>query len=190
MDIILFLVMQRIGIFKNVSEEDSTEEVPRRRIPRLRRDSTEEDSTEEDSTEESSTEAKQVPMDDDMYWFVFETKPFGMIFGKMTGDKKNLYVTAIDADSPGANGRVIVGSKVVAFESEYVEDMGAKKIFKTFSGKYAEVLPLKITFRKPEEAPQVEEEEVVQAAVVSKGLTQAVEEEEYEYYEEEEYEEE
>eukprot|EP01083_Nonionella_stella_P014660 41166_1 len=94
---------------------------------------------------------EQVQMDHDVYSFVFESKPFGLSLGKRGGDKMNLYVTGIDLDSPADNGLVIVGSKVVAFENEFVEDMGANEIFKTFSGKYANVLPLKITFKKPEE---------------------------------------
>eukprot|EP01083_Nonionella_stella_P014661 41167_1 len=97
-----------------------------------------------------SYNGEQVQKDDNVYSFVFERKPFGVSFGKRGGDKMNLYVTDIDADSP-ANGLVIVGSKVVGFENEYVEDMGAKKIFKTFSGTYADALPLKMTFRKPED---------------------------------------
>eukprot|EP01083_Nonionella_stella_P168049 566247_1 len=44
----------------------------------------------------SQSEVVQQEHNDNVYWFVFETKPFGMIFGKMTGDKKNLYVTSID----------------------------------------------------------------------------------------------
>eukprot|EP01083_Nonionella_stella_P003574 10275_1 len=87
------------------------------------------------------------------YRVPFEKKPFGMTWASRKSDRKNLYVTKIDVDSPAFYKNVITGSKLIAFEDESIEDLGAKEIFWQYKNKYDDTLPLHITFRKPEEDP-------------------------------------
>merc|ERR1712228_537515 len=87
---------------------------------------------------------------DDLYIVVFEEKPFGVTFGKNDYDKRNLFVTGNDETAAGYQESVINGSYIAKLETEVVEGLGAKKIFKIFKNKYADKCPLKITFRKPE----------------------------------------
>eukprot|EP01084_Bolivina_argentea_P091163 164141_1 len=81
-------------------------------------------------------------------------KPFGLAFDE-TKDKKNIYVKEVDKNST-AMGNVVVGSVVIKFQDEYVENLGAKKVYKIFSTKYGETTPLVISFRKPRDDVNVE----------------------------------
>eukprot|EP01084_Bolivina_argentea_P301772 520705_1 len=92
--------------------------------------------------------------DGDVYAFEFTRKPFGLAFDE-TKDKKNIYVKEVDKNSV-AVGNVVVGSVVIKFQDEYVENVGAKKVYNIFSTKYGEMIPLVISFRKPIDDVNVE----------------------------------
>eukprot|EP00486_Rosalina_sp_Unknown_P016485 CAMPEP_0201594100 /NCGR_PEP_ID=MMETSP0190_2-20130828/191516_1 /ASSEMBLY_ACC=CAM_ASM_000263 /TAXON_ID=37353 /ORGANISM="Rosalina sp." /LENGTH=419 /DNA_ID=CAMNT_0048053573 /DNA_START=1 /DNA_END=1257 /DNA_ORIENTATION=+ len=83
---------------------------------------------------------------DEIYSYTFITKPFGMEWKTTKADKKNLYVSKVQPKSQAALGNVKVGSKLISFNGEMIEDLGAKNIY----GKLAvSEMPLTITFLKP-----------------------------------------
>eukprot|EP01084_Bolivina_argentea_P242592 406916_1 len=82
-----------------------------------------------------------------IYSFVFRKKPLGITFGNNKKKKKNLYIVSIEPNS-NAIGNVYLDSQVVRFENEKVEGLHPKKIAKIFAEKYANKMPLKITFRR------------------------------------------
>lgn len=82
----------------------------------------------------------------DVYSHQFITKPFGMEWKTTKTDKKNLYVSKVAPDSQAEEGGVVKGSKLLSFNGEMIENLGAKKIY----GKLADAdLPMTITFLKP-----------------------------------------
>lgn len=88
------------------------------------------------------------------YTIRFNTKPFGIKFGKTKSDSNNLYVTGITKGSPAAINGVILKSKVIKFEDETVErQVGCNRLAKDiqllFVQKYNDTVPFRITFRKP-----------------------------------------
>eukprot|EP01084_Bolivina_argentea_P252345 423543_1 len=85
----------------------------------------------------------------DEYTITFEAKPFGMTWASRKSDRKNLYVTGIDPDTPAYYNNVIIGSKLLKFGDQNIENLGAKEIFWHYKNSYNDVLPLKVTFRKP-----------------------------------------
>jgi len=85
----------------------------------------------------------------DEYTIEFTEKPFGMNWGSRKTDRKNLYVTGIDKDSPAYYLNVIMGSKLIKFGEQNIENLGAKEIFWHYKNNHDDTLPLKITFRKP-----------------------------------------
>eukprot|EP01084_Bolivina_argentea_P175744 304270_1 len=95
-------------------------------------------------TKESNKKPQRIVHSNDIYSFEFRSKPFGIVLA-ITKDKKNLFVKTIDEYS-AANRNVIIGSVLVKFEHEIVEDLGAKMVYKTFK-KYLNRVPLRITFR-------------------------------------------
>eukprot|EP01083_Nonionella_stella_P295978 1005645_1 len=83
---------------------------------------------------------------DEIYSYTFISKPFGMEWKTTKKDKKNLYVSKVQQNSHAATGNVLVGSRLISFNGEMIEDLGAKKIY----GKLAlSDMPLTITFLKP-----------------------------------------
>merc|ERR1712228_692385 len=122
------------------------------------------------------------------YIVVFEEKPFGVTFGKNDYDKRNLFVTGNDETAAGYQESVINGSYIAKLETEVVEGLGAKKIFKIFKNKYADKCPLKITFRKPENVTTTggnEEDDGTPEPPAPPNEEQG-NDEDYEYYDEEE----
>ena len=87
-----------------------------------------------------------------LYLDTFITKPFGMEWKTTKADKKNLYVSHIQPHSQAALGNVNIGSKLIAFNGEIIEDLGAKQIYGQLN---ISEMPLTITFLKP---PQSEED--------------------------------
>ena len=87
---------------------------------------------------------------DNVYSVVFENEPFGIVFAPNKANKQNLFVKSIDKGGVADQLGVEVGSIVIRFDSESVEDKGAKKIFQIFHNKYANQLPLKMTFKRME----------------------------------------
>eukprot|EP00484_Ammonia_sp_Unknown_P021754 CAMPEP_0197026104 /NCGR_PEP_ID=MMETSP1384-20130603/6266_1 /TAXON_ID=29189 /ORGANISM="Ammonia sp." /LENGTH=818 /DNA_ID=CAMNT_0042454715 /DNA_START=5 /DNA_END=2461 /DNA_ORIENTATION=+ len=89
----------------------------------------------------------------DIYSCTFLTKPFGMEWKTTKQDKKNLYVSKIQDGSQASIGGVTVGSRLLSFNGEMIENLGAKKIY----AKLTNVgMPVTITFLKP---PKSEEEQ-------------------------------
>jgi hypothetical protein len=88
--------------------------------------------------------------EDGEYCVVFEQRPFGLVFTNKY-DKKNLFIKEVVLNSAAEENNVIVGSKIVRFGKQNVEDLGGKNIQKMFVNKFGKQLPLKITFRKPSE---------------------------------------
>eukprot|EP01084_Bolivina_argentea_P258156 435102_1 len=87
-------------------------------------------------------------MSDDEYTVTFTSKPFGMTWLSRKSDKdKNLFVSNIAIDTP-AYTNVTIGSKLIKFSNESIENLGAKQIFVLYKKKYSK-LPLTITFRQP-----------------------------------------
>jgi len=87
--------------------------------------------------------------EDDMYSVTLTERPFGFTFGKDKSDPDNLFVTQIDDHGQAQQLGVIMSSKIVRFENETVEGIGATDIFKIYQKKYAKKLPLKVVFFKP-----------------------------------------
>jgi len=61
-------------------------------------------------------------------------------------DKKNLYVSKINSGSEAEEGGVVIGSKLLCFNGEMIEDLGAKQIYLRST---QVSLPVTITFLKP-----------------------------------------
>eukprot|EP01084_Bolivina_argentea_P122941 217892_1 len=80
----------------------------------------------------------------DEYTTTFESKPFGMTWISL--NKKNLYVSDIDENTPAYHKNVQIGSKIIKFGDQIVENMGTKEIFSHYK-KNHDTLPLTITFR-------------------------------------------
>merc|ERR1712228_923035 len=93
---------------------------------------------------------------DQIYSCTFITKPFGMEWKTTKQDKKNLYVSKVNNSSQAGIGGVKVGSKLLSFNGELIEDKGAKVIYALLSDTD---MPLTITFLKPFENEEEEEKE-------------------------------
>lgn len=67
----------------------------------------------------------------DEYTVVFEAQPFGMTWSSRKSDNRsNLYVSGVEKNSVAFYAGVYVGSKVLKFGNQVVEDLGAKEIVK------------------------------------------------------------
>merc|ERR1712141_746746 len=82
----------------------------------------------------------------EVYSHQFITKPFGMEWKTTKTDKQNLYVFKVVSGSYADEGGIKMGSKLLSFNGQMIEHMGAKKIHAKL--RQAE-LPLTITFLKP-----------------------------------------
>eukprot|EP01084_Bolivina_argentea_P280756 480194_1 len=80
------------------------------------------------------------------YIVQFTSKPFGIVFTK-NKFAKNVFIAAVKTNSFAETNGVIIGSKIIKFDNENVEDMGAQNIKQIFKETYCNKLPLKITFR-------------------------------------------
>eukprot|EP01084_Bolivina_argentea_P251298 421425_1 len=111
---------------------------------------------EENKYDEEQDEDLQKILFAEEYTILFDNKPFGFTFGtnkKLYKDTKNLFVKHIDKNSIAAQNALIIGSKLIKFQDEVVENLGGKKIQSLFQKKYYNnfdsIKPLKITFKKP-----------------------------------------
>eukprot|EP01084_Bolivina_argentea_P137493 242159_1 len=117
---------------------------------------------------------------DEIYSYTFVTKPFGMEWKTLKKDKKNLYVSKVTKKSQAELGKIGIGSKLISFNGEMIEGLGAKKIYAKLA---ITEMPLTITFLKPPKREQDKEgdaykkteadpEAVVDDAAAPSGLPQ------------------
>ncbi len=78
-----------------------------------------------------------------------------------------MFVKTVDEYSSAANGNVIIGSILIKFDSESVEDLGAKIVCKIFK-KYLNKVPLRITFGTVENEFEKKEEQKIEINNVKK----------------------
>eukprot|EP01084_Bolivina_argentea_P249792 418311_1 len=99
---------------------------------------------------QSATEElnQQNIISEDLYCVEFTGENLGITF---TDDdtKKNLFVKHIEQNSAAFKNNVIIGSKLVKLQGQFVEDLGSKKIYKMFMNKVKNTSSFRITFRKP-----------------------------------------
>jgi len=80
---------------------------------------------------------------EDIYGHTFTAEPLGMEWKTLGAGKKNLYVSKVAPGSQAEAGGVIVGSKLLSFNGQMIENLGAKRIYDL---KQQAGLPLTITF--------------------------------------------